>query len=552
MIDHTQIRTGFDIEVLLGGDYWLTILQGAHAAGVIPSQIETDSGGVILLGAPTAVRVIADRDDADIEVTIPYGMGDTRDAVVGVLVTLAATEVALTYAYVDPTTKALIELAGLLGGNPNLFAEVEAKLQEALDRTIDLDLVGSDVAQMESRKVIGEGDTQAAIGLYLNLDLQIAPQSGPPESSLIARGDLDEAASFLPATRSFAVGLGSDTFPRLANDMWHGLGVVRDDGSIDHPALNDDDRIGVHKSVSIVPEPDHMKVTSTSRIFIDFWPDADVTAVFHFTPRTVNGRLTFDIELVDFDADTGLVGDLLAFLIGGLIGGLIGLLFGPVGVAIGASIGGVGGIATVEITEEVLEGQFEGDVESETQEAGVASAFSAFPVRKRLFSDSRDPFFVRHHELVSLFDEANVDANGMSFAGHAVMEPVNEPVPTVIVDKARGDSEDAWHGLESLTYRLGTADINLPIGEVLQRRPADQIARVGLAPLAIRRDRTVVTDIQFDTGLDLRVAESVALQDVDVIKLVGFQLIHPEDANPYYRARADGDTDNNFESLPPF
>ena len=36
-------------------------------------------------------------------------------------------------------------------------------------------------------------------------------------------------------------------------------------------------------------------------------------------------------------------------------------------------------------------------------------------------------------------------------------------------------------------------------------------------PTDIRRKRSVVTDIRFSTGLDLRVAEAVALQDAGAI-----------------------------------
>lgn len=557
MIDNTRIRTGFDLEINIGADYLLAIVQGAYDAGEIPNEISTgdDPDQVLAIGRPSKVRILAgEEDEADIELFIPIDqLIEGSVAVIGLAVTFGQDGVDLAYCYVDDETKALIQFAGLLIGDPNLFEKVETNLREALDRRIDLDLVTTSAqGPPVTRKLPASGDCQAAFGIYLNLDLKIAPQSGPPEEEFIPRGDAGRAVSFLPQDRSFAIGLGPDTFPRLANDMWHGLGEVQDNGAIEHPVKDGDSTVGEYRSVAIAPRNGFMEVTVRSRIFIDIWPDADVTAVFHFTPTTNDGLLSFDIELTEFDADTGLVGDLLAFLIGGVIGLLIGLFFGPIGIAIGASIGGVGGIATLEITEEIVEGQFDDRVEEQAkEEAGVASALSAFPIRKRLFTDDRDPFFLRHFEVVSLFAEAQVNGNGMSMGGAGVMETVNEPVDTTIVGCERGDGPLSRFGLLSLTYRLENhGDIPVPITEVLRRRPLDQIQRVHLRPTHIRRRNTIVTDVHFQSGVEFQVNELVNLQDNDVLVVSGYQLIHPRNANPYYRAWADHTLENNFESLP--
>jgi hypothetical protein len=75
---------------------------------------------------------------------------------------------------------------------------------------------------------------------------------------------------------------------------------------------------------------------------------------------------------------------------------------------------------------------------------------------------------------------------------------------------------------------------------------------VCLSPVAVRRGDTVVTDIRFGTGLELAVPERVELQDGGVLVLPGLQLIHPVNAEPYYRSAPDDTTENNFENLPPF
>jgi hypothetical protein len=55
-----------------------------------------------------------------------------------------------------------------------------------------------------------------------------------------------------------------------------------------------------------------------------------------------------------------------------------------------------------------------------------------------------------------------------------------------------------------------------------------------------------------DDGFNLSVLDAVALQDAGAIVLHGYQLIHPRNYNPYFRAPADSSVANNLESLPTF
>ncbi|HDJ33383.1 MAG TPA: hypothetical protein ENF21_04705 [Bacteroidetes bacterium] len=560
MIDHTRILTGYDMEVLLGAGYFLTIFEGAYDAGDIPDQITIDTeGGYISVGKPISVTILPDGTQnaqdvsADIELVIPVQLVDWSNVTIGMGLTIETNEVKMEYRYLDETTRGLISFFGLITKQPDMLEKIETQLAENLNRSIPMDFTGNDVAEMKVQKVKEENGFQAAYGLYLNLNLKIAPQDQPPEDNFIPRGNLNLAKSFLPPNRTFVVGIAKTTFNRMANDMWHGFGEIRDNGSWHHPVKNEDKKVGEYRSVSITPRNGSLKVTVKSVYYINNWPDADITATFLFTPRLENGNLLYDIKLTEFDADTGLLGDFLSFLIGGLLGALIGAFFGPVGIAIGAAIGGVGGIATIEITEAVMEGKYDDRAGDEAKDADVASAFSAFPVRKRLFTDDRDPFFHRYYEVVSKFDEANINREGMSLAGHAVMEPVNEPVETMIVDKKRAASPESWNGLAALKYHLDSiGDVEMPIGEVLRRIPLKQIQCVRMKPRAVRRRETIVTDILFESQVDFHVHETVALQDIGGLVLTGFMLIHAKKTNPYYRAWADNRIDNNFESLPGF
>ena len=84
------------------------------------------------------------------------------------------------------------------------------------------------------------------------------------------------------------------------------------------------------------------------------------------------------------------------------------------------------------------------------------------------------------------------------------------------------------------------------------RRPGGRLPSVCVQAVAIRRSESVVTDIEFSTGLVLSVPEAVELQDSGAIVLRDLQLIHPESGNPYFRSNAYADLENNFENLPTF
>ncbi len=112
--------------------------------------------------------------------------------------------------------------------------------------------------------------------------------------------------------------------------------------------------------------------------------------------------------------------------------------------------------------------------------------------------------------------------------------------------------------LTEALQRLSDGAIEPPLrledlpGEATIHIPGSKLGSVCLRPTAIRRSKTVVTEIQFSSGLDLRVPEAVLLQDAGAIVVRGFQLIHPKNAFPYFRAKPDDSTDNNFEKLPRF
>ncbi len=552
MIDNRRIQTGYDIEILLGRDYFLTLLEGAYDAGTIPHKLYVGEL-TFEVEKPSDVKVIRKAQKDIIEVTVPIDLGAVEEVTVGMEVSIGGNALRFRYSYLDEASQVIIGLIAIATKQKDLLKKIGDRLASVLNQSVPLDQPGSGVQERELRNLPAEGAYQAATGIFLNLDWKISPQSGPPEDAFIPRGDLDKARSFLPAGRSFAVGVGAGTLARVANGSWHRFGVMREDGSIDHPLMDGDKRVGVYKSISISSQAGLLRVEVRFEKFIENFPDADVLAVLHLTPMIKDGDLVINMKMVELDADTGILGDVVGFLFGGLLGTLIGAIFGPAGAAIGAAIGAIGGAAAVEISEEVLSDEYDDTLEGDVKARGLSSFFTAFPRRNLFLADYRDYLFIRYYYIVNLLDEQNVDRYGLSLAGHPVLETVDEPVPATIVDKTRGYGPDSWHGLTSLKYRLKTnRKIELPIAEVLQRIPKKQLVCANMYPTHVHREKTVVKDIRFRGGLELHTSEAIALQDNGVLVVVGYQLIHPRNYNPYYRAHADRYIDNNFESLPKF
>lgn len=73
---------------------------------------------------------------------------------------------------------------------------------------------------------------------------------------------------------------------------------------------------------------------------------------------------------------------------------------------------------------------------------------------------------------------------------------------------------------------------------------------VCLQPTRIGRKNTIIREFEFGNGARLRVPDAVALQDAAVLR--GYQLIHPRNYHPHFRAPADASVANNLESLPTF
>jgi hypothetical protein len=345
------------------------------------------------------------------------------------------------------------------------------------------------------------------------------------------------------------------------------------------------------------PDSDGIKVTlraiaEVDTPVIDIVPDPHVELELAIQPVVSGSTPSFEIRLTHTDVDFQLLGGDVAGL-GDIAEAIVGtVLFTIIGativgsttsalVASGAAALGAVPIL-VEIVELVVEGKVrrltqarlpdgsivsgcewtctdEDIVQCVTQENGESDSFltrllDAFPAGVRISSDLPDGFHRR--TLVSGFQyqKVSLDASGLVFTGASAVSEWNEPLPVTLLS-LQPDSANGWQGIESLTYLTYSGSdrrVTLPIDEVLDRVSSQRLATVCLEASAIRRSRTVVTHVRFSPGpeLTMTIPQAVALQDARVIQVRYYQLIHPRDGNPYFRAPPDDTIENNFESLP--
>lgn len=563
VIDTTRIQTGFDVEVQFGGGWFRVALQTLADHGLLlpdPPPPPIPPGAQVEI---TDVEVIADPDwhlRADLTVD-----GFPISLLAALALSADGTELLITTNF------------------PGVGATVPFGVLDGL------------AAPPTLTRVPAEGGFAAAMALLANLDLQAGPQDEEPlpDGEFLPRGDATLAQSFLPPERDVAVGVGAATFPRFANDTWHTT-LRADDGS--HPFPDQDDRQGTWENVTVAPRSGSIRTTLVAEVkvdspWIDVVPDPTITIDIDLTPRVVDGEATFAVE-VHTDVDFGLLGDLLAGIVGGLIGLVIGLIAG--GPFIGAGIGFAAGVIILEVGEAIVEGILERKIRAsledrplppvlacdsevvveatpEQDEGGIVlGALGAIPRSIPIHIDRPDALHERRVVVSTAYEEVEMNSSGMALAGTATPAEVFSPLRSSLVGRNRENGDGA---LRSLVYRAADGTrVELPLeevrarmtelvppleliplpGEATIRVPGEKLASVCVRPTGIRRQETVVTEIRFSTGLDLRVPEAVALQDAGAIVLSGFQLIHPSNAHPYFRAVADDSTDNNFESLPDF
>ncbi|MFT7587857.1 MAG: hypothetical protein ACI959_000061 [Limisphaerales bacterium] len=69
MIPHPLIRTGFDFELQFGGPYFLSIIQAAYDAGLIPQTVDLTPGNPVAVQRPHDAFVLTGQDEVNLAVS---------------------------------------------------------------------------------------------------------------------------------------------------------------------------------------------------------------------------------------------------------------------------------------------------------------------------------------------------------------------------------------------------------------------------------------------------------------------------------------------------
>ena len=551
MLTTTRLQSGFDVELHLGRGWLFTAIDLLQQEEVIslPFGIKVDNVFII------------DDPDWDIEL---YVLGS---AIAKATVDLNANGTELDITFDNP----LIPNQNIpFGGLGDL----------------------ADAPQLV--KVIGDNDHENALAFLANINLRASPQNGAPlpEGEHLARGNAANVVPFLPINKDVAFGLGAATFPRFANHIWHDT-LADDDGN--HPLPDAENRAGDWDSVSMSANVGTMNLRVRGEVeadspVIDIIPDPDVTFAAVIRPQLINGRLVFELT-TDLDIDTGFWGDVLAFVAGGIIGFPLMLLTGGV---INPVNLGIAAVIALEVTEEIVEGEVHRRIQAAgaepiltcrngiiqqaippASEQGISvGPLDAIPSNIPMHTDNGESLYKRFVGVTSNYDDLVMDPTGLAVCGTATINERFEPRVANLTAATYSENDE----LESLTYSVTIGNIagseTLSLAEVLIRMaegevqplvrpgvPLDdstfrilegKLAVVCLEPIAIHREASVVTHIKFENEVVLTVPDCVILQRAGAIILEDLQLIQPAEGNAYYRSRPDGDTNNNFESLPEF
>lgn len=554
----SNIASGFDVELQLGSGWFLTALNLLNDNGLLTD----DSTNVTITGVSISFEPGEDLliEVAEVPFPIPVAVAISDDG----------SELIITSAFPQiPETRVPFGALSGLQGTPVIT------------------------------KHAGDADHEPAMIILADLKIQAGSQSSDPvdlDGTIAPRGVMENAQSFLPNGQHIAFGLGSATYGRFANNIWH-TELRADDGS--HPLPDADSKKGDWKAVKMYSSGGKLVVELQGEVPIDLWPDADVTIKLTLDPVISGGKLSFEIS-TDTDVDTGILGDIFAGVAGALTGGLLGIIIGALtggillGLAIGATAGFIGGIIALEIVEVVVEGMVQKVIKAKLNnevlnevhcnEDGIVqmalpesegfnlSIVDSIPSSIPVYNEKPEGELLYERSLLvtSVYNDFTADSNGFAICGSSGTEEHFQPVFSKLSDATY--SNDV---LQSLTFTLndGTSQV-VPIAEVfirasegelrapfkLSSKPEDAGLRIPegklcctcLKPTGISREDSVVEEIEFDNGMRLNVPDAVALQDAAALVVTGYQLIHPSGAKPYYRAAADSSLENNFESLPQY
>ena len=498
MLDQGRVRSGFDVETMIGEGALTNVLSTLTEAGVVPATLAIERPPIdFRLREPTTIKRLYEPDPdiplpdvsslafgveilfdhplgADLRVTIVFDYSNRItgrgfllvpiDLLVRLPFTLkrdesgAISQASLQIDLVDIDSPVL----GLLETDFEVTkADLLGILKEKVERTLDLAGVGAfkRIDDMAIRKLPADGEHPAAIGVYLNLILRTGPEV---TDLLAARGDVEEALNLLPAGADSAFATRQGLYGDIARDAFQRRAERTKTGGFVYPLHKspsnpDSKRIGTLSGITVgplipagtpgVPPPpptNILRIQAKGELdVIDTLFDPDFTLTVDLAPFVDDrGELQWSIG-TDLSVDT--LFEFLPFLLFSALS----IVFGVAGlVASGIIAGALVGvdIAAGKIAAAVLSGKVEKKVD--------ATLLDVMPDKLSLVQRRWDPFFTTIHQVVTRPQGVLVNEQGIALWGTAAVGRKALVVDHVVIRDE--ESDDAGAPIK-LRYRVSDA-----------------------------------------------------------------------------------------------
>ena len=481
MVDQSLVRSGFDIELLLGPRYLTYLLLSSVETGSLPLQIFVDNLELRLRPPEDYRRLYEPHPDAD-PLAAPVTSGafeaeilfdhpraaDLRVRMIADVLPDAGGD-QLPEQFIDlfmtmrlETTiedgvprqpRLLIEvveleldtlLAAALALDGRTPDDILPDVQQAVDREIGLGVAGEDqrLQRIEIQKVPASGEHPDALGVYLNLRLR----SGPDDDEFLDdRGELADAANFLPPGEDLAFGMPGSLFPKLGADAKFRMAEETSPGSgefrfpfREDPADPQSEIKGRIDDISVsATDGNTLRIEVRGEYFLNNFPDPNFRFRFDITPTIEDGLLTFPPAEHDLDLD--LFGEILiGTLITALVFGLGAASFMPLVLL------GVRDLFVEPWLLEKVSAQAEDVLED-------ASFLDALPHRVTAERRHWDALYATKHEVVTLMEAIQINGEGIAFSGRAALDKEPDPIANAVI-RTEARAEDG--AVTELWYRV--------------------------------------------------------------------------------------------------
>ena len=483
-VNQSRVRSGFDVEALLGERYLQMLLGTALDAGLIPSEQVFGTTTVVVgmvpqesrmyeptpdkdgnprpshadafqteilfghpLGANVRVRAMVGKSFNGFAVLIDFDLFAKIDLVKTFDEAGALSDVGMAIHVVDIASTAM---ASILGEAEITKEELLAKIQAAVDRTIDMG-GASKFKKVEDLDIAwheGDADHPTCLGLYINVRMR---NGDPDEDFLPRRGDVLQARNFLPKDQDMAMASRPGMYADMAKHVYSVTAIELSPGHFDHALrkalLNpDSERIGDLNGVRVMqippvspgggaPVPQNgLRIQIDGEVTdpIDL-TNTDVTMTIDLRPRLASdGSLDWN---TNFDVDVDAVFEFTTLWAATLLG----ILFGPYGALIF-----LGAVFLTELGVGIGISLYK---EGSVQKKADATLADVIPDRLTISTRRWDPFYATLHQVVAKPSQAEFNAKGFLMCGKAfVGRELVPPVNTYIRDELR-DGDGAVSGM---------------------------------------------------------------------------------------------------------